>query len=62
MSNQSTDAVVVISDWQEAYERTAALAESEPLTLSAPLYRPSSAIPEIEIPYCPVQYCRKCDP
>ncbi len=41
MSNQSTDFVEVITDWQEAYERTTALASSEPLTLSAPLYKPN---------------------
>lgn len=41
MGNQSTDALVVITDWQEAYLRTVGLAAFEPLTLSAPLYKPN---------------------
>ncbi len=41
MSDQSTDVVEVITDWQEAYERTVGLAAFEPLTLSAPLYKPN---------------------
>ena len=38
MSSQSTDAVEIITDWQAGLDRTAELAQSEPLALSPPLY------------------------